>query len=206
MPPPMRSRSALSSRLSMTPSLSETFEPPSTTTYGPLRVVGQPPQHLDLGRDQAARRRAAAAARRRRRWRACGARRRSRRSTKTSAERGELVGERAALGVVLAGLARRRSGRSPAARPRRPPGRRPSTGRDSPDGVGGEGDRRCRAARRAARPTGASEYAGSGVALGPAQVRGHDHPGAGVAQRVDRRQAGADPAVVGDRCCRRAGR
>ena len=34
MPPPMSSLSALPSRLSMTPSLSETFEPPSTTTYG----------------------------------------------------------------------------------------------------------------------------------------------------------------------------
>jgi len=31
IPPPMRSRSALVSRFAMTPSLSETFEPPSTT-------------------------------------------------------------------------------------------------------------------------------------------------------------------------------
>src|SRR4051794_9441180 len=34
MPPPMSSRSTLPSRLAMTPSLSETFAPPSTTTYG----------------------------------------------------------------------------------------------------------------------------------------------------------------------------
>jgi hypothetical protein len=32
MPPPMSSLSALVSRFAMTPSLSETFEPPSTTT------------------------------------------------------------------------------------------------------------------------------------------------------------------------------
>ena len=34
MPPPTSSLSTLPSRLSMTPSLSETLEPPSTTTYG----------------------------------------------------------------------------------------------------------------------------------------------------------------------------
>ena len=79
MPPPMSSRSAVGSRLSMTPSLSETFEPPSTTAYGPLRVLGEPLEHLDLGRDEAAGRVRQHAARRRTRWPACGARRRSRR-------------------------------------------------------------------------------------------------------------------------------
>jgi hypothetical protein len=37
-----------------------------------------------------------------------------------------------------------------------------------------------------------------GCALGPAEVRGHDHPRPGVAQRLQRGQAGADPTVVGD--------
>ena len=40
----------------MTPSLSETLAPPSTTTYGPLGVLGELAQHLDLGHDQPARR------------------------------------------------------------------------------------------------------------------------------------------------------
>ena len=46
---------------------------------GPLRVVGEPAQHLDLGRDQAAHRVRQPLRRRRTRWPACGARRRSRR-------------------------------------------------------------------------------------------------------------------------------
>ena len=37
-----------------------------------------------------------------------------------------------------------------------------------------------------------------GRSLGPAEVRGDDDAGAGVAQGLQRRQAGADPAVVGD--------
>ena len=89
----------------MTPSLSETFEPPSTTTYGPLRVVGQPAQHVDLGRDQAAHRV-------RQPLRDVVDRRllavhdAEAVGDEGVGERGELVGERAALGVVLAGLAR----------------------------------------------------------------------------------------------------
>ncbi len=35
-------------------------------------------------------------------------------------------------------------------------------------------------------------------ALGPAEVGGHDHPGAGVGQPGDRGHRGPDPAVVGD--------
>ena len=38
----------------MTASLSETFEPPSTTTYGRSGSLGEPAQHLDLGEHQAA--------------------------------------------------------------------------------------------------------------------------------------------------------
>ena len=62
----------------MTPSLSETLEPPSTTTYG--RSGSSVSARAPRSRQRPARRRrAAAAGRRRRRWRACGARRRTRR-------------------------------------------------------------------------------------------------------------------------------
>ena len=57
MPPPMASASTVSSRASMTPSLSLTLAPPRTATNGPLRVVAQPEQDLDLALQQAARRR-----------------------------------------------------------------------------------------------------------------------------------------------------
>ena len=54
MPPPMSRRSAVWSRLSMTPSLSDTFAPPSTTAYGrsgsSVRRLSTP----DLGLDEAA--------------------------------------------------------------------------------------------------------------------------------------------------------
>jgi hypothetical protein len=53
MPPPMSSVSAFSSRLSITPSLSETFDPPSTTTYGRAGSDCEATQHIDLG-DQTA--------------------------------------------------------------------------------------------------------------------------------------------------------
>ena len=54
MPPPMSSLSTLGSSASMTASLSETFEPPSTTTYGCVGVAGQLAQHLDLAQHQPA--------------------------------------------------------------------------------------------------------------------------------------------------------
>ena len=54
MPPPTTRVSAVFSRLAITASLSETLAPPSTTTYGRAGLLGQPLQHLDLGQDQAA--------------------------------------------------------------------------------------------------------------------------------------------------------
>ena len=65
-------------------------------------------------------------------------------------------------------------------------------------GVGGEGDR---AAEQLAEPLGDRRQGVRRVrlALGPAEVGDHDDPGAGVGQRLDGRDAGADPAVVGDR-------
>ena len=87
----------------MTPSLSETLAPPSTTAYGRLTSVGELLQHADLGGDQAAR----------------GVREPGRQVVDRGVlavhgaeavadvqvgQRGQLVGEGAALGVVLAGL------------------------------------------------------------------------------------------------------
>ena len=43
-------------------------------------------------------------------------------------------------------------------------------------------------------------------ALGAAQVGGDDHRAPRVGERLDGRQDGADPAVVGDAWCRRAAR
>ena len=74
---------------------------------GPLGVLGQPPQHVDLAWRPGRPSRAAAAARRRRRDACLRCTTPKPSETKRVGERGELVGERAALGVVLAGLARR---------------------------------------------------------------------------------------------------
>ena len=106
MPPPMSSLSTLGSSASMTASLSETFDAAEHHHVRPLGVAGQP---LRAPRPRAApgrRRSAAAAPARRTRWRACGARRRTRRRRTRRPNAGQLVGERAPLGVVLAGLAR----------------------------------------------------------------------------------------------------
>ena len=55
IPPPTSRASTFGSRASMTASLSETFEPPRTTTYGRSGSVGELAQHLHLGQDQTAR-------------------------------------------------------------------------------------------------------------------------------------------------------
>ena len=52
MPPPMSSRSTEPSRLSMTPSLSETFDAAQHDDVRPLRVAGEPAEHLGLDLDQ----------------------------------------------------------------------------------------------------------------------------------------------------------
>ena len=171
----------------MTPSLSETFEPPSTTTYGrsgssvsrpststsaqhqPARGVRQPLRDVvDAG--------------------LLAVHRAERVGDVDVGERGQLVGERAALGVVLAGLARVEAhvlqqrdlavGRAPATR------RRGAVA----DRVVGERAPACRAARPAARRPARASSAGSGLALRAAQVRHDDDPGARVAQPLHRRQ------------------
>ena len=111
-------------------------------------------------------------------------------------ELGEPVGEVAALGVVLAGLARveaqvlddgdRAVGQGGDRRLRGLADRVGREGHGSAEqlaqsgGGGGEGERRVRGA------------------LGAAQVRGDDHLGARVREGLDGGQDGADPAVVGD--------
>ena len=163
---------------------------------GPLGVDGQPPQHVDLGGHQPAHR-----VREPLRHVVHGGLLAVHDAEPVGdervGERGELVGERAALGVVLAGLAgveadvlQQRDLAVGEAVDRR-------AGRVA-DGVGGERDV---GAEQLAEPGGhrAQRVAVLGRALRAAEVGGHDHPGAGVGERLDRRHAGPDPAVVGDR-------
>ena len=80
MPPPMISRSATSSRASMTPSLSLTLAPPRITTNGPLGIGAQRQQDLDLTGQQPAGGAGQEPRRARRSRRGPGATRRTRRS------------------------------------------------------------------------------------------------------------------------------
>ena len=203
MPPPISSRSALPSRLSITPSLSETFEPAEHHDVGPRGVDGQPAQDVDLLGHQAAHRG-----------------RQPQRDVvhagllavddpeavgdEAVREPGQLVGERAAQVVVLAGLAGVEAdvlqqgdvavGES-----------RDRLGGRRPDRVVGERDRRT---EQLAEPLGHRRQgvAVLGLALGPAEVGHHDDPGTRLRQLADGGHAGPHAPVVGDRRCRRAGR
>ena len=185
----------------MTPSLSETLEPPSTTAYGRFGRLGQPLEHLDLRRDQAAGA-AAAARRRRRRWPACGARRRSRRTrSAVAADDGELLGERASRSasslLVSPGSKRRFSSSSDVAVGQ---ARRPRLGASCADDVVGELRRACPAAHRAPRRPGASDSTSG-------RARPSGRPRCAVTTTLAPASASAlivgtdarDPAVVGDR-------
>ena len=102
MPPPTSSLSTVGSRLSITASLSETFEPPSTTTYGrsgsSVSARSTSPRAA-RGHPRAGQQRGPA----RRRWHACGGLRRTRRRrTRHRARRADR--RTAALGGVLGGL------------------------------------------------------------------------------------------------------
>ena len=165
----------------------------------PRDVVGQPRQHLDLGRDQPA-----------------GGVRQPLGDVDDGGvlavhgteavgdvravlahQRGELVGERAALGVVLGGLARVEAQvleQHQAAVLHRPDGR---PGR-LPHRVGRERD--LDAGQQLADPLG---HGGErvlllGRALGPAEVGAHHDARAGVQEPLPRGQRRPDPAVVGD--------
>ena len=194
MPPPTSSASTFGSSASITASLSETFDPPSTTDVGPLRRAGELAQHVDLGEHEPTRVGGEALAPRRRPTPASGAPPRSRRRR----------------------TRRPRRPARPARRPAHPARPRPCWSRagrsgcsrrstTSPDAIcggpaaswmtrtGADSSSESRAA------TGAREYFGSGTALRTAQVRGQNHPGARLGQVLDRRQRGSDAAVVGDR-------
>ena len=106
MPPPISSRSALPSRLSMTPSLSETFEPPSTTAYGPVGLARSAAGARRSRRRPGRPSRAGAASPRRTRSPACGARPRNRPRRRRRPARPARAANACPLGVVLAGLAR----------------------------------------------------------------------------------------------------
>ena len=159
----------------MTPSLSETFEPPSTTTYGRSgSTVSRRSTSISVGHQAAHRVRQplrdvvhagllavhdAEAV-----------------GDEGVGERGELVGERAALGVVLAGLARVEPDVLQQRRPRRPA--RPSTvARALSPTVSVANATSLPSSSPSRAATGAREYAGVRRALGPAEVRDHDAPG-----------------------------
>ena len=180
----------------MTPSLSDTFAPPSTTTYGPLRVVGEPAEHLGLGGDEAA-----------------GVVRQPLRDVEDAGvlavDGAEAVADVGVGEAPPAGPRRRHARRRPcdvsAASKRRfsssatSPSPRPATTavRGLPRRVGGEGDGPAEQLREAAA-TGASESSRLRLALGPPEVGAHHDPRPGVGQRLDGGEAGPDPPVVGD--------
>ena len=204
MPPPISSRSALLEQVVDHAELVGDLRAAEHHGVGPLGVVGQPPQHLDLGPHQTAH----------------GVRQPLGHVVDAGllavhdaeaigdegiGQGGELVGERAALGLVLAGLA----GVEAHVLEQRDLAvlRAPSTvaRADSPTvSVANATSAPSSSPSRAA--TGCREYAGSGAPSGRPEVGDDDDPGAGVGQLLERGHAGPDPAVVGDRRCRRAAR
>ena len=191
--------SALVASDSMTPSLSDTFDPPSTTAYGRFVEAGQLLAAPVSPRRPACRRSAAAAWRRRTPRPACGAPPRSRRRRK------RLVGETSSASCLarasrsasslLVSRGSKRMFSSSRTSPSVSPSARASA--SAPDDVAGQlnvpaqllaergGDRRQR-------------QLGIGSVLGTAQVRGDHHLGAGLDQRLQRRRRGGDAARVGD--------
>ncbi len=165
---------------------------------GMLRVAGERAQHLDLGEHQAAGvggqplcdvvdRRLLAVHHAETVGDEGGVR---------ADQRGQLVGQRAALGIVLAGLA----------------GFEADVLQQRDRAVGQPGDHRLRRVAHQVggqRDIGAEQFAEPPgdrgqrelrvrLTLGPPQVRGQHHLGAGLGQLLDRRQGRAHPAVVGD--------
>ena len=117
------------------------------------------------------------------------------------AEASQLLGERAPLGVVLAGLGRLEAHVLQ---------HRDILVAQAERGLGGRlashvGSERHRPSQQFAEPLGhrpqrraAGRPLGERVTLRPAEVREDDDPRAPVGQLADHRQAGPDPAVVGD--------
>ena len=195
MPPPTSSRSTVPSRLAMTPSLSETLAPPSTTTYG------------RSGFSVSCSRTSVSAA-----TRPTGGVRQPLRDVVDAGvlavdgaeavtdvgvgERGQAVGEGATLGVVLARLRRL----EPQVLEQRDVAVLQATDHRLcvvADRVRGERDRPAEQLRQA-RGDRSQREPGLRRALGATEVGAHDDPGPRLDERVDRREAGPDPAVVGD--------
>lgn len=110
---------------------------------------------------------------------------------------GELVGEGAALGVVLRGLARVEAQVLDDGDLAVGEGRDGLLGGGA-DGVGGERDVRTEQLAEPRGGGGEGELRLHARALGAAEVRGDDHAGAGFGELRDGRLDGADAAVVGD--------
>ena len=183
----------------MTASLSDTFEPPSTTAYGRSVELVSCSKHFDLGGHQLARVVRQQRARRRRPRPACGAPRRNRRTRKPPSSRPARPAawparSRSASSLLVSRGSKRMfsSSRtspsvSPSARASASDRRRhPPAARVGP------------AARRQRLRDGRERELRVGSALGPAQVRGDDDLGAGVGQRLQRRHRRDDAARVGD--------
>ncbi len=174
IPPPIRSASTFGSKAPITSSLSETFEPPSTTVYGFCGILGEALEHVELLLDEQA-----GCARQllrpaRRRSPACGARTPKPVRHHHVGEGGQPLREPLAVVAVLRGLVvveprdsrapRLRRARARRLRPRRTC--RPCRPRTPPACPG--------AHRGAPRPVQASTL-GLGLALWATEVRDHDH-------------------------------
>ena len=182
----------------MTPSLSLTFEPPSTTAYGRSGSARTLRKHLDLGERPAGRRRAAAAAATSETLAClrCTTPKPSLTNSVAERRRARRRGRRARRRPCWSRA--RRSARSRAGRRRRRPSPATTAARRRPGDVGGERDRVRRAARRAARRPARARARASprpwGGRGGPRGRRAHR----ASRSDVDGRQRRADAAVVGD--------
>ena len=196
MPPPMSRRSALPSRLSMTPSLSDTFDPPRTTAYG---RAGSTVSRRSTSTSASTRPPAACGSRCATSYTLaclrCTTPKPSETKTSASAASSSAKAPRTASSLLVSpGLKRRFSSSATS-----PSASAPTTSCAEAPTVS--------VAKRTSRPSSSPRRAGDGTqrvavlggALGAAEVRDDDHAGAGVGEAADRRHRGADAAVVGDR-------
>ena len=187
------------SRCPITPSLSETFDPPSTTVYGCSGLLGEPVEHVEFGCDEQAGSARQQSRRARRRWPACGAPpriRRRRRRRRGSASCSAKSSRSASSFAVSPALKRRFSRSGDVAVAEAVDGVR----RGVAHGVARERDGSARAARESRWATGARLYLASGAPSGRPRwemtiTRAPWHGSGRSGSRSDARIA----AVVGDR-------
>ena len=201
MPPPMSSRSAIRVEVADDRELVGGLGPAQHHHVGPRRVGGELAQHGDLGQHQLPGRVREQPRAGRRRWRACGAWHRTRRRRRRRPARPACPPAPPAPRPPCWSR-RARTARSRAARRRRSPSPATVAAADPPatspaNATGWPSSSASRAAtgRSDGPPAARAAYV---AALGPAEVGAHDHPGAPAGQGGQRRQAGPDPAVVGD--------